>query len=371
MNCSAYLFGGLGTGYTQYPDDYTKNIFLNVVQNATAPSQIFIHREEDLMYYGYVRRLDSSAQYIGFCILLNGLMLTDITRLFSSFESLIDNLVVRGKILQFDENGKIVSKVGSLLHEREETDLAIERLCFEFSKLDKISHKLPPLNYSIPAGSIKQHICSDNQSQIVNSSHTYPYTLIYKSKAYNYESINSYSQIISRKQKKIREIEQKNEELKLDILKQKAKHRNFAWLAVLGFICLILFVVVFNNVINPSEVTKYPTKDFVYYGPIVNQRPHGTGVAIYYEGDKDGRVYYYGNFYHGSRKGKNTSLLYKDGSYFHGEMDGDHWKEGIFFDFEQKQIFNGTFDENNSPYTGHWYEIREVQELFQGRIGNQ
>lgn len=370
MNCSAYLFGGLGAGYTQYPDDYTKNIFLNVVQNATAPSQIFIHREEDLMFYGYVRRLDSRAQYIGFCILLNGLMLTDITRLFSIFESTIDNLVVRGKILQFDDNGNIISKVDSLLRERDETNLTIERLCFEFSKLEDISQKLPALNYSIPSGSIKKHSISDKQRQIVESSYTYPYTFIYKAKDFNSDGINSYSQIISRKQKEIKEIEQKNEDLRSELRKQKAKQRNFAWLAVLGFVCVILFVIVYNNVINPSEVTKYPTKDFVYYGPIVNQTPHGTGVAIYYEEDKDGRVYYYGNFYHGERKGKNTSLLYKDGSYFHGEMDGDRWKEGIFFDFEQKQIFNGTFDENNNPYTGHWYEIQEVQELFQGRNWN-
>ena len=72
MNNSVYVFGNLGVGYTQYPEGYAQEIFYKFFEQSSARSQIVIHREKNLMYYGYVRKLDVPERYIGFCALLNG-----------------------------------------------------------------------------------------------------------------------------------------------------------------------------------------------------------------------------------------------------------------------------------------------------------
>ena len=57
MNISVYLFGEFSVGYSQYPNDYAKIIFESFAKSAQATTQITIHRDGDLMYYGYIRKM--------------------------------------------------------------------------------------------------------------------------------------------------------------------------------------------------------------------------------------------------------------------------------------------------------------------------
>ena len=111
MNTSVYLFGEFNNGYSQYPDDYTSSIFQNFYTNAKATTQIAIYRDGNLMYYGYIRKLQED-RYIGLCVLLNGLMLNRIDGLFSLFENTISNLVCNGQLIHYDEQGELVLKKG-------------------------------------------------------------------------------------------------------------------------------------------------------------------------------------------------------------------------------------------------------------------
>ena len=58
VNSSIYIFGSFDNGYTQYPDNYAKEIYQNFFAQARSKSQIVIHRDKELMYYGYIRQLD-------------------------------------------------------------------------------------------------------------------------------------------------------------------------------------------------------------------------------------------------------------------------------------------------------------------------
>ena len=49
------------------------------------------------------------------------------------------------------------------------------------------------------------------------------------------------------------------------------------WLRLLGIITILFGFVIWNRVPLPSEVTHYETGEFVYYGPLKNGKPHGTG----------------------------------------------------------------------------------------------
>lgn len=71
MNISVYLFGEFSVGYSQYPNDYAKIIFESFAKSAQATTQITIHRDGDLMYYGYIRKMEN-AEYLGVCVVVNG-----------------------------------------------------------------------------------------------------------------------------------------------------------------------------------------------------------------------------------------------------------------------------------------------------------
>ena len=100
MNSSAYVFGNLGGGFTQYPEDYAHEIYEEFQLKAEAPSQVIIHRDKSIMYYGYIRKLDKEGQYIGLCVLLNGVMLSKMANLFGVSSPIFVKKSYTGKALQ-------------------------------------------------------------------------------------------------------------------------------------------------------------------------------------------------------------------------------------------------------------------------------
>ena len=133
MNATVYLFGEFNSGYTQYPDDYTSAIFNQFHKNAKSTTQIAIHRDGNLIYYGYIRKLEQE-RYIGLCVVLNGLLLTRIDGLFSLFENTISGLVTKGLLIHFNEQGDIVTKVEKLYLNKEEVGLLNESLRAGFNR---------------------------------------------------------------------------------------------------------------------------------------------------------------------------------------------------------------------------------------------
>lgn len=364
MNLSVYLFGNLGSGYTQYPNDYTRAIFDTFHQYSQATTQIVIHRDDDLMYYGYIRKLEDSA-YIGLCAVINGKIVTQIDNLFAVFESVIESMVRNGYLIHFNSKGEIESKIGQLYENREEIDLITSSLQTSFNRLERTSRVLPPVSYSTAKDTIKSFSIQDDEDDIIKSTYTNGYTFIYKSKGYNTAQMNSYKGIISRKENEISKLKTECEELKSTVASLKHKQRNTTWVAILGIVAVVLFGIVYVEVINPSEVTKKDMGEFVYYGPMQSGEPNGVGVAIYHSDDKDGRLYYYGNFTDGKRIDDNAMMFYKDGSYFKGSMNEDEWFKGLFFDVE-KEHFIGEF-KDNKPWNGNWYKHVEEQTIINGQ----
>ena len=109
MNSDIYIFGKLGSYYSQCPDDFTSEIFMKMGEwDTSADTYISIHRKGELMYYGYVRKLEAD-RYIGFCSILNGLMVTDLNVLFENFDSMLNHLALGGEILKYSDSGEIVT----------------------------------------------------------------------------------------------------------------------------------------------------------------------------------------------------------------------------------------------------------------------
>lgn len=239
MNISVYLFGDLSNGYTQYPNDYASTIFKTFYNNSQATTQVAIRRDGDLMYYGYIRKLDDNS-YIGFCTVINGKIITEIDSLFSLYESIIETMVKNGYLIHYDDKGNIVSKVGQLYENREEIDLLTLQIQTSFDRLESSSKLLPAVSYSIERNSVKNYSIQDEKDEIIKSSHTNGYTFIYKSKGYDTAQMKSYKSILSRisdENLKLRQENTKLEELNQKIIKQKKQFKNVILLIILVLGC--------------------------------------------------------------------------------------------------------------------------------------
>ena len=367
MNSSVYLFGDLSSGYTQYPDEEsTKSLFQKFYRKAKATTQIAIRRDGNLMYYAYIRKLEQG-KYLGLCVLLNNAALTKFDSLFNLYENVISNLVSKGYLIKYNENGNLVANTQHLYMNREEIDLTTESLKGGFTNLQSTAMKLPPVNYAVNSESVNEYAIEDDAKEILRSSYTNGYTYIYKSKGYNTAMMNSYQGVLSRVSKERDELRSKCTNLSSQLTKAKVQQRNLIWVSVLGAIALILGVVVWNKVLFPSEVTRYQTEHFLYYGPMQNKKPHGEGVAFYPKDDQDGRRYYIGQFVNGERQDTTAMLYYQNGDYFYGSMDGDKFLKGIFYSNSDKSHFEGSFVDNK-PYDGTWYNHEESYKLKDGEM---
>lgn len=365
MNLTTYIFGNLGSGYSQYPDDYTKTIFSNMQKGAKATTQICVHRENDVMYYGYIRQLEDN-DYLGICAVINGVAITHLDRLFETFETIISMMVRNGYLIHFGDNGELTGNAGRLYESKEQIDLITNTLQAYFDGLEGSARRLSAVQFGVAHNTIRAFsIKDDDKNDIVSSTLSNGYTFIYKSTGYNTAQMNSYKGIVARKSREIEMLRDETYTLKNQVAKLKNKQRNTLWVSVFAICALILGVVVWNKVLFPSEVTKKDMGEYLYYGPIEGGEPNGTGVAIYHDNDSVGRLYYYGNFTNGKRIDKKAIMFYKDGSYFKGEMNEDKWVQGLFFDVENEH-FIGTF-QNNAPWNGTWYEHKKVQNVVNGK----
>ena len=370
MNNSLYIFGNLGAGYTQYPDDSTAQIFKIFNDNICAKTQVVIHRDGNLMYYGYIRQLNDD-NYIGLCNVLNGVAITKLDTLFNIYESVVETMTIGGYLIRFNDNDgnsedRIVPNGARYLFEsRKDIDIICNILNAKLNELDSAVQELPPVSYSVANDSLKKFYIEDTydayESEIIESSYKNSYTFLYKSKGYNSVQLNSYCGIITRKNHEINS-------LKEQISVLQAQKRNVKWVACLAVVTILLGFVVWTKVLFPNEVTKKEVNSisgkYVYYGPIKGGQPYGTGVAIYPPDDKDNRLYYYGHFYNGDRADEHAIMFYKDGSYFYGKMNKDLWESGTFFDSQDKRIFDGKFDNKSKPNDGMWYVCLPVSRLI-------
>lgn len=257
INSSIYIFGTLSDGYTQYPDNYAKDIFQNFFAKASSKSQMAIHRDKELMYYGYIRKLEDKSQYIGFCVLLNGMMFTNISNLFPLFENTIAEIVSRGNILGFDEEGSIVPTASTLAGKLQEVSVITSSIKNVIDGMAVYTKPLPPVNYSISNIEKKVFAYNEQEETIVEASYNYAYTYITKEKGYNTPTLSGYKGVIRKLNKEKGELASnygnlKNQYDKLN--KQKKQYRKVVLLCLIVVLCGVgLFFL--KDALNSTQQT--------------------------------------------------------------------------------------------------------------------
>lgn len=257
VNSSIYIFGSFDNGYAQYPDNYAREIFQGFFSQTRGKSQVVIHREKELMYYGYVRKLDRYSQYIGFCLLLNGMMFSNISNLFTVFENAIAELVSRGDIISFNEQGDIVSVTNSFADKIQGINAITSMIKNGIDGMESYVQSLPPINYAISNIEQKVFAYSDSNDTIVAASCKYAYTYVIKDKGCDTTSLSGYKGVIKKLHKEKDELSSEYGKLKNQydkLNKQKKQYRNVVILCVVVVVCGIgLFFL--NDTLNSTQLT--------------------------------------------------------------------------------------------------------------------
>ena len=250
MNSSIYVFGELADNYTQYPDDSARHIFQTLLKYATSPAQIVVYRDGNLMYYSYIRRLDSAAKKIGFCVVMTGESITDLPTMFAAFEQLIESLVEHGYIVGFDKTGLLRPLTKSLYLNKVELEFVGRMLDAAFNSLRKTSRLLPACDMSVPRDKLTEFSIGDNRKSILAACESNGYVIIHKSHNYSTARLNSYIGILAKSHEENTRLENENQDLKKQVLtleRQKKQFRIVAILAAAVAICGIGLLSLYSS----------------------------------------------------------------------------------------------------------------------------
>jgi len=254
VNCSTYIFGELSEGYSQYPEDSSSNLFRGIYSQCNAPSQLIIHRDEDMMYYVYIRKIDGK-RYIGIAVAINGYYFTQISSLFSLFEKKIEQLAEHGVIINYSKNGDLTTSLSSLAKEEEEVMGVANSLQTEISAI-KTVQRIPQVDYAVSIKSKKIFNENDNNSEIVKASYTFGYTIILKQE--NYDTLRSTSyrntlkQLNAQNESLTKEVE-KLKETNKQILRQKKQFKKVIFLFITVIACGIGIYFLSKNLNNTQD----------------------------------------------------------------------------------------------------------------------
>ena len=250
MKAEIYIFGNFADGYSQYPDNYTHNLFEAIAKSRQAESEIIYHREGALTYYIYTREISKiDNTFIGLCYVFNDVLIKDFAPLFSIFEDVITNIVVTGEMLEFANDGKLSTKINQLYTHTEELQRVSDYLNSKLTSIGKITEKLPPFNYGVATNEWKTFSHKD-KSDIYSAILDYSNIRIIKGEGYDTATLSSYAGKLNSLNKEktaaLQTIDKQKQEIS-DLKKKQKNYKLVIWLVV--FICIggIIFISTINS----------------------------------------------------------------------------------------------------------------------------
>lgn len=250
MKATIYIFGNFANGYSQYPDNYTHNLFEVIGKSRQAESEIIYHREGALIYYIYTREISKiDNTFIGLCYVFNDVFIKDFTPLFSIFEDVITNIVVTGELLEFTNDGKLATKINQLYTHTKELQRVSDYLNNKLNSLGGKTEKLPPINFAISTAEWKSYSYKD-VADIQKSVVDYSNIRVLKGEEYNTDTLSSYAgklnTLNNEKTAALRTIDKQKQEIS-DLKKKQKNYKLVIWLIV--FICIggIIFISTINS----------------------------------------------------------------------------------------------------------------------------
>lgn len=247
MKATVYIFGNFADGYSQYPDNYTRDLFAKISKTRKGATELVYHRESALTYYIYTREVSRSANtFIGLCYVFNDIMITDFSYLFDIFEDTITNIVVKGELLEFTNDGNLTTKINQLYTNTEELQRVADYLNSKLTTLGKYAEKLPPANYAVSNTEWKSYYI-DNIAEVRMVLKDYSNIRIIKGENYDTEALKGYAQQLKTQHTQIKTLTKEISNQKDEIAKLKRQKKQIKWvifllvLIIMGCITFYLY----------------------------------------------------------------------------------------------------------------------------------
>ena len=257
MNSTIYIFGAFENGFSQHPSDYASRILQHGASLTDAPTALIAHRDGALMYYSYIRRLETPGKkyYIGFCTVLNGIALPCTHELMDIYERLIVNLVKLGRLVRLDDAGRVVPAIKSLKGQEQVLASVRTYITRSLDQLEKNQQRLPPANYAVSDTHVERFGPDAAEADIAAAANKGGYIVVAKAAGFDGDQLVSYRRTVERLGKERDQLLQKNEELVASVRHALRKElRTRMWLIAL----LVLAVVAwcFIEVLKHLERTQ-------------------------------------------------------------------------------------------------------------------
>ena len=256
MKATTYIFGDFADGYSQYPDNYTRDLFAPFTKSRKGATEIIYHRDGGLTYYIYTREISRTTKtFIGLCYVFNDILITDFSFLFNIFEDAITNIVVKGELLEFTNDGNLSTKVSQLYTNAEELQRISDYLNSKLSSLGRYAEKLPPQNFAVSTSEWK-NFTFDELDSIKSVVKVYSNIRVVKGENYDTDSLKGYANKLKTKNEEIKTLTNEILKLKDEILTLKRQKKQFALVAVLIIIIAIGLLIFMAKINDKNAIIK-------------------------------------------------------------------------------------------------------------------
>lgn len=246
MNSSIYLFGNFGQGVISYPTDYAQMIFEKFIAESKAPTQLIIHRDGEIMNYGYIRKIENNHLF-GLCIQINGQYISTIKRLFEIFEDVTANIAVRGELIRLNEQGNLVESVTRFANNQNEVERITDYCRNELSKLENLCKKLPSVDYSTSNNDKSYFKEDENAVRIITNSLKNGYTFVYKEEDFDTLALAGYRSTLSNLNSKYNQAAMKIQELNSELSSLKKQKKQMGIVVCLIILLFVGSIIFFNT----------------------------------------------------------------------------------------------------------------------------
>lgn len=235
INSTIYIFGKFASGYSQYPDDYTHEMFEMFAEHSRKGTLMTIHRRDSLMYYMFTKRLTDSDKYIGVCFCWNGIKCDSVGELNKLCATEISRWIQNGDIVEISEKGEIVSRTDELYKKVTVIDWMKKELSDLINSSSLVFSDLPPLDYGRSQTESKTIKLGDDSeiNEAVNS-----YSTVYVTSNIQSVSLNTAAS-------KLRKSHEENERLREEVNRLKRAKKQTLTVSILGgFLALAAIAII-------------------------------------------------------------------------------------------------------------------------------
>lgn len=255
MNYNIYFYGNSKKGFSQYPDNYTKDIINETISliGGKGQSQVAISRNSNLVYFIYNYSISNNDNF-GICLEYNKVFPYNLKYMSDFFETIVNDILNKGTLLCYTEEGGVRFGSDFMYKQSSIVEYYINFIQVHLDDLQANFKHLPPLNFGM-YNTQTTYFSLDEKidlSRTLSDNH-----IIIVTKDAEAYAINSYRNILNRLNNEILEVKKQNVELQeknKKILRQKKQYATVFLLIFVVIGCAIGLFFLYGNLNNTQSM---------------------------------------------------------------------------------------------------------------------